>query len=124
MEKWTRRHFFRTTLMVGAAAVVAACTPTGEPSGEQEGEGSEEDPLEALANGQGAVMELEGQEVAVYKDDEGGVVRLSPVCPHQGCTVGWNEAEDTWDCPCHGSRFEPDGNYITGPANEGLEPIG
>ncbi len=119
MEKWTRRRFFRTTLMVGGAAVVAACTPRDTP-----GEGVEADPVETLAKGEGKVVQLEGEEVAVYKDDEENVVKLSPICPHQGCTVGWNAAESTWDCPCHASRFEPDGSYITGPANEGLEPIG
>ncbi|MFP3896042.1 MAG: Rieske 2Fe-2S domain-containing protein [Anaerolineales bacterium] len=120
MGKWTRQSFLKRTLMLGAAALMAACAPAGG----QEDKGSEADPIEALARGQGAVLALADQEVAVYKDDAGGVVRLSPVCPHQGCTIGWNGAEDTWDCPCHASRFEPDGTYITGPANEDLESIG
>ena len=119
MEKWARRRFLRGTLTLGAAAVIAACTPKGTPS-----EGAEADPVEALAKGEGKVMELDGEEVAVYKDDAGNVVKLSPICPHQNCTVGWNAAEGTWDCPCHASRFEADGSYISGPANEGLESIG
>jgi Rieske Fe-S protein len=125
MENWTRRRFLKGTLTVGGAAVIAACTPKGGPAGSQGDESGEEaDPVEALAKGEGKIMELDGEEVAVYKDDAGNVVKSSPVCPHQGCTVGWNAAEGTWDCPCHASRFEPDGSYISGPANEGLEPIG
>jgi Rieske Fe-S protein len=124
MEEWTRRRFLKGTLVAGAAAVIAACTPKGgAPADSQGDESSEEaDPVEALARSQGKVMELDGEEVAVYKDEEGDVVKLSPVCPHQGCTVGWNASEDTWDCPCHASRFEPDGSYISGPANEDLKP--
>ena len=123
MEEWTRRRFLKGTLMAGAAAVIAACTPKGAPAGSQGGESGEEaDPVEALARGEGEVMELDGEKVAVYKDDAGNVAKLSPVCPHQGCKVEWNASEDTWDCPCHASRFEPDGSYISGPANEDLKP--
>jgi Rieske Fe-S protein len=60
--------------------------------------------------------------VAVYRDDEGRAHELSAVCPHLGCIVRWNQAEHTWDCPCHGSRFDKLGKVINGPANIDLPP--
>ena len=74
-----------------------------------------------LAPGEAAVL-VEGTErVAVYKDEAGSVHAVSPVCTHMGCTVTWNTAETTWDCPCHGSRFTCDGAVIQGPAVKDLE---
>jgi Rieske Fe-S protein len=58
--------------------------------------------------------------VAVYRDGRGTAHERSAVCPHLGCIVHWNGAEKTWDCPCHGSRFEPKGEVIAGPANTPL----
>ena len=75
-----------------------------------------------LAPGEAAVL-VEGTErVAVYRDEAGAVHAVSPVCTHMGCTVTWNTAETTWDCPCHGSRFTCDGAVIQGPAVKDLEP--
>ena len=75
-----------------------------------------------LAPGEAAVL-VEGTErVAVYRDEAGAVHAVSPVCTHMGCTVTWNTAEITWDCPCHGSRFTCDGEVIQGPAVKDLEP--
>ncbi|MGI8808253.1 MAG: FAD-dependent oxidoreductase [Acidimicrobiales bacterium] len=75
-----------------------------------------------LAPGEAAVL-VEGTErVAVYRDDAGAVHAVSPLCTHMGCTVTWNTAETTWDCPCHGSRFTCDGAVIQGPAVKDLEP--
>ena len=75
-----------------------------------------------LAPGEAAVL-VEGTErVAVYRDDAGAVHAVSPICTHMGCTVTWNTAEVTWDCPCHGSRFDCDGHVIQGPAVKDLEP--
>jgi Rieske Fe-S protein len=51
------------------------------------------------------------------------LTELSAVCPHLKCIVHWNQAETTWDCPCHGSRFHADGEVVNGPANRNLEPI-
>lgn len=70
---------------------------------------------------QGKILKLEEGTFAVYKTHEGNVKILSSKCPHMGCTVQWNDAERSWDCPCHGSRFDVDGKVIEGPALTGLE---
>ena len=75
-----------------------------------------------LASGEGTVMDVAGQSTAVYKDTDGHVHTLSAICTHLGCTVEFNPADTTWDCPCHGSRFAVDGTVIHGPANSNLPP--
>lgn len=72
--------------------------------------------------GSGAVLRDGLKKLAIYRDDEGVLHKLSAVCPHLGGIVRWNEAEKTWDCPCHGSRFTSKGKVIDGPANSSLEP--
>jgi Rieske Fe-S protein len=62
--------------------------------------------------------------VAVYRDDKGELHEMSATCPHLGCIVHWNQAEKSWDCPCHGSRFTAKGDVINGPANTSLAPVG
>jgi Rieske Fe-S protein len=62
-----------------------------------------------------------GRRVAVYKAEDGSLIALSPRCQHMGCTVDWNDAEQTWDCPCHGSRYARDGAVIKGPAKKDLD---
>ncbi len=79
--------------------------------------------LAQLAPGQATVAEWQGSKVALYKDDKGKIHALDPVCPHAKCVVAWNSAEKSWDCPCHGSRFAPDGALLTGPATKGLHQI-
>jgi len=79
--------------------------------------------LSSLAHGEGKVIKYEGHTIALYKDENGRLHVLSPVCPHLKCSVAWNSAERSWDCPCHGSRFDIDGNVITGPAGASLEKI-
>jgi glycine/D-amino acid oxidase-like deaminating enzyme/nitrite reductase/ring-hydroxylating ferredoxin subunit len=68
----------------------------------------------------GAVLRQGLRKVAVYRDERGAIHERSAVCPHLGCIVDWNDAEKTWDCPCHGSRFDARGQVINGPANGGL----
>ncbi|MCP2323213.1 glycine/D-amino acid oxidase-like deaminating enzyme/nitrite reductase/ring-hydroxylating ferredoxin subunit [Hamadaea flava] len=75
-----------------------------------------------VAPGQGAVLRVHGQRCAVYRDDDGAMHAVSATCTHLGCTVGFNDVERTWDCPCHGSRFDVDGAVLHGPANQPLEP--
>jgi Rieske Fe-S protein len=81
------------------------------------------DDLGKLAEGGGEVVEWKGERVALYKDEQGAVYACSPVCTHLGCIVHWNSAEKSWDCPCHGSRFNYDGQVIQGPANKELEKV-
>jgi glycine/D-amino acid oxidase-like deaminating enzyme/nitrite reductase/ring-hydroxylating ferredoxin subunit len=71
---------------------------------------------ESLGSGDGAILTVHGKKVAAYRDDAGVLVTLDPACRHMGCTVAWNPAEKTWDCPCHGSRYRADGQVIHGPA--------
>jgi glycine/D-amino acid oxidase-like deaminating enzyme/nitrite reductase/ring-hydroxylating ferredoxin subunit len=82
--------------------------------------GTEGKSLRSVPRGSGRVLDLNGQAVAVYRDPRGKVTKKTAVCTHMGCLVGWNEAERTWDCPCHGSRFKPDGAVIAGPAESAL----
>jgi Rieske Fe-S protein len=79
--------------------------------------------LVGLAHGEATVAEWEGEKVALYKDDNGHVYALDSACTHAKCIVTWNSAEKTWDCPCHGSRFAPNGDVLTGPARSGLHQI-
>jgi len=84
--------------------------------------GPEAKSLRALRRGQGKILELDGKRVAACRHDDGRVTLLSPICTHLGCQVDWNEAERTWDCPCHGSRFTPNGDVLSGPAEAPLVP--
>jgi Rieske Fe-S protein len=79
--------------------------------------------LVELAPGEAMLAEWEGNKVALYKDENSKVHALDPVCPHAKCIVDWNNAEKSWDCPCHGSRFAPNGALLTGPATTGLTQI-
>lgn len=63
----------------------------------------------------GKIIEVGGQKVAVYKDKKGNICTVSATCQHMGCAVAFNNAEQSWDCPCHGSRYSPDGAILHGP---------
>ncbi len=76
---------------------------------------------EQLRPGEGGLLRLGGRKTAAYRDEQGELHTLSPVCTHMGCHVSWNPAERSWDCPCHGSRFAGDGMVIQGPATRDLE---
>lgn len=78
-------------------------------------------PLADLAIGEGKVIKDNGERLAVYRDRDGKIHALSSVCTHQGCQVAFNAAECSWDCPCHGSRFDIDGRVLDGPATKPLE---
>jgi Rieske Fe-S protein len=62
--------------------------------------------------------------VAVYRDLAGTVHKCSAVCTHLGCVVEWNHVEKSWDCPCHGSRFDAEGRVVMGPAIDDLGKVG
>ena len=76
----------------------------------------ETDSLKRLQPGTGKVVEVEGKKIAAYRDENGGIFALSPVCTHAGCIVNWNGEEKSWDCPCHGARYDIHGKVLTGPA--------
>jgi glycine/D-amino acid oxidase-like deaminating enzyme/nitrite reductase/ring-hydroxylating ferredoxin subunit len=76
---------------------------------------------EELAPGEGGLVSHGGETLAAFRDEDGRLHALSPVCTHLGCLVQWNAGERTWDCPCHGSRFETSGTVIEGPALRALE---
>ncbi|HEV2064680.1 MAG TPA: Rieske 2Fe-2S domain-containing protein [Thermoanaerobaculia bacterium] len=73
-----------------------------------------------LPKGEGKL--LADKHVALYRDAGGSLHASSSVCPHRGCDVDWNGQEKVWDCPCHGSRFTPEGAVIRGPAAQPLAP--
>ena len=76
--------------------------------------------VEALPLGHGGVVERDSEKVGVYRDDTGQTYVVSIRCPHLGCQLEWNPDEKSWDCPCHGSRFDYRGNLIDNPAQEDL----
>jgi glycine/D-amino acid oxidase-like deaminating enzyme/nitrite reductase/ring-hydroxylating ferredoxin subunit len=80
--------------------------------------------FEAIKPGEGAVIGRGRGKIAVYRDERGAIHQHSAVCTHLYCIVNWNDTEKTWDCPCHGSRFDPYGNVVNGPAIVGLSPAG
>ena len=79
--------------------------------------------LSELAPGEARVVKFEGHRLAIYKDEDGNVHALNSACTHIKCDVAWNNAEKTWDCPCHGSRFSFTGEMLTAPARKDLENI-
>jgi glycine/D-amino acid oxidase-like deaminating enzyme/nitrite reductase/ring-hydroxylating ferredoxin subunit len=76
----------------------------------------QEERLSVLAIGDSAIVEVEGESFAAWRAPDGELFAVSPTCTHMGCRVHWNSMETSWDCPCHGSRFSPDGTVIEGPA--------
>lgn len=76
-----------------------------------------------LAPGEGKIVKYEGHKIALYKDDDGKIYGISPTCNHMGCSINWNNAERSWDCPCHGSRFNMYGELLTGPAVKDQEQV-
>ena len=76
--------------------------------------------LDSIGRGEGRVIRDGAKPIAAARDDEGDLHTVSAVCTHTYCVVDWNDAECTWDCPCHGSRFAPDGTLLEGPATEDL----
>ncbi len=79
--------------------------------------------LAEIAPGEGRLVDYEGEKLGVYKSETGQVHAINPVCPHAKCIVAWNSSEKSWDCPCHGARYAPSGELLTGPARHGLEVV-
>ncbi|MEX2594648.1 MAG: FAD-dependent oxidoreductase [Anditalea sp.] len=76
--------------------------------------------LKEIKAGEGKTIKLNNERLAAYRDDQGKIHVVSGICTHMGCIVHWNNAEKSWDCPCHGSRFSVDGQVLEGPAYTGL----
>lgn len=85
--------------------------------------GVEEKSFDEVKSGEGKIVKVDGKKIAAFRDDAGALHCLSPVCTHMKCDVAFNDAEKTWDCPCHGSRFTTDGEVLNGPAREPLEKV-
>ncbi len=85
--------------------------------------GKKIDELSGLKNAEAKVVKFEGHTMAVYKDEKGMVHSVDPTCKHMKCGVVWNSAEKSWDCPCHGARYDMDGKVLTGPADRDLDVI-
>ena len=81
------------------------------------------DQIAAIKPGEGAVVGRGRGKIALYRDDRGNLHQRSAVCTHLYCIVHWNDTEKTWDCPCHGSRFDPYGKVVNGPAIVELSPV-
>jgi glycine/D-amino acid oxidase-like deaminating enzyme/nitrite reductase/ring-hydroxylating ferredoxin subunit len=78
--------------------------------------------IDEVVKGDGAILRKGLSKIAVHRDEQGTIHSMSAVCVHLGCIVTWNGSEKTWDCPCHGSRFDALGSPINGPANKNLPP--
>jgi glycine/D-amino acid oxidase-like deaminating enzyme/nitrite reductase/ring-hydroxylating ferredoxin subunit len=76
-----------------------------------------------LAPGEGKVVKYGDHALALFKDMDGTIHAVSPACTHMKCSVAWNAAEQSWDCPCHGARYSVEGHVLTGPAVRDLEPV-
>src|SRR5205814_4153431 len=81
------------------------------------------DAVADIKPGTGALIRHGLKKAAAYRDSRGVLHECSAICPHLGCIVDWNPTEKTWDCPCHGSRFDPYGKVVNGPAIVELSPV-
>jgi Rieske Fe-S protein len=77
----------------------------------------------SLAPDEGKVVKLNNETMALYKDAQGSLHAVNPTCTHMKCSVAWNSAEKSWDCPCHGARYSIEGEVLNGPADANLELI-
>ena len=73
--------------------------------------------------GDGGIIEIDGEKIGIYKRIDGKIFAVKPVCKHLGCLLSWNNLEKTWDCPCHGSRYDYEGNILTEPTVRGLDKV-
>lgn len=97
---------------VGVAKNLAEYATPGEVASEDD-----------IASDEGAILRKGLAKIAVYKNEQGAIFRLSAACTHMGCIVHWNGLEKCWDCPCHGSQFAPDGTVLNGPAVKALSKL-
>lgn len=79
------------------------------------------DKLNEIKNNSGGIIDINGSKIGIYKDINGKIFAVKPMCTHLGCLLSWNDLDKTWDCPCHGSRFNYDGKNLYDPAFKNLE---
>ena len=79
--------------------------------------------LDHIKNGEGKTVSIEGKTMSVYRDETGKLFAVKSACTHMGGNVDWNATEKSWDCPCHGARFDIEGKVLNGPATADLEKI-
>ena len=113
MSQPTLGHLFAEA----PADIADPVPPASDPDLLTGGDVSSEEEIEP---GTGAVIGRGPLKVAVYRDPQGQTHKCSAICPHLHCVVHWNNAEKSWDCPCHGSRFTAYGELVNGPATTGL----
>ena len=77
--------------------------------------------FDEIQNDSGSIIEINNQKVGIYKSSDGEIFAVKPMCAHLGCLLSWNDVDKTWDCPCHGSRFNFDGKNLYDPAFKDLE---
>jgi glycine/D-amino acid oxidase-like deaminating enzyme/nitrite reductase/ring-hydroxylating ferredoxin subunit len=111
----------RFTLAKGAGTIVEENLTTAKALVQDYLTKSQHEHLSSLSPGDSAIVEADGESFAAYRAPDGELFACSPVCTHMGCKVRWNSVETSWDCPCHGSRFRPDGTVIEGPAVAALK---
>ena len=80
-----------------------------------------EEYVKDVKQGEGKIIEIDGQKVGAYRNEKGELFLIKPYCSHLGCMLSWNNLDKTWDCPCHGSRFSYEGKQIYDPAIKDLE---
>lgn len=77
--------------------------------------------FDEIENNSGSIIEVNNEKVGIYKDKNGKIYAVNPICTHLGCLLSWNDIDKTWDCPCHGSRFNFDGTNLYDPAFKNLD---
>lgn len=83
----------------------------------------EKQTLSSIQNGEGKIIEIESKKIGVYKDEEGILHAVKPICSHLGCELTFNNLAKTWDCPCHGSIYDYEGHCIYGPSVQDIPQI-
>ena len=81
------------------------------------------DVVAEMAPGEGRLVQYEGEKLGLYKDEQGQLHAVLPSCSHMHCDVQWNGTEKSWDCPCHGARYAPNGDLLNGPSTAPLKTI-
>ena len=76
-----------------------------------------------MKNNTGKILNIDGKKIAIYKKDDNTYYTFKANCKHLGCEIVWNDLNKTWDCPCHGSRYEPTGEVIYSPSVKNLEKV-